>query len=266
MSEQTVYFVERIKNLINETSALTSGNREALYSVVTRSNMIAQRALPNRTTSTDISRELKSLSWDEANNRVIAILKILLEEIELSALSSAQEHASSPRVSSNSGPLQGDLKKETEVLNRVFLVHGQDEAMKQSTARTLERLGLEPVILHERPNQGRTIIEKFSDYSDVGFAVVLLSPDDIAHAAAGLPNQQNRPRARQNVIFELGFFIGKLGRKRVAALYKQATDFDLPSDYSGVLYIPYDDAGRWRFELVKELRMASFRIDANKVL
>ena len=96
--------------------------------------------------------------------------------------------------------------------NEVFVVHGRDEGSKETVARFLSKLGLQPVVLHEKANQGRTIIEKFEQYAGVGFAVVLLTPDDI-----GAPQDESaglQPRARQNVIFELGFFLGKLGRHR----------------------------------------------------
>jgi hypothetical protein len=147
----------------------------------------------------------------------------------------------------------------------IFIVHGHDEAMKAKAARTLEKLGLAPIILHEKPNQGRTIIEKFSDYSAVGFAVVLLSPDDVGRLRSAPPDAL-RPRARQNVIFELGFFLGRLGRDRVLALYAPTEDFELPSDYSGVLFVPFDPSGRWQFDLVKELKAADYDVDANVLL
>lgn len=116
--------------------------------------------------------------------------------------------------------------------------------MKQSVARTLERLGLEPVILHEQPNRGQTLIEKIDRESDVGFAVVLLSPDDRGYSIAD-GEKSTRPRARQNVIVELGYFAGKLGRENVVALHR-GSDLELPSDYDGVLYTPYDARGAWR--------------------
>jgi len=123
-----------------------------------------------------------------------------------------------------------------ELSDRVFVVHGHDDGMKVAVARVLERLGLTPVVLHEQPDQGRTIVEKFTNYSDVGFAVVLLSPDDMAYPSNALPSDA-RPRARQNVSFELGYFVGKLGRENVLALVrKKDDDLEFPSDYSGVLY------------------------------
>ncbi len=151
--------------------------------------------------------------------------------------------------------------------NEVFIVHGQNVAAKEETARYLERLGLQVVILHEKPNKGRTLIEKFEDYSSVGFAVVLLTPDDVGGPAPATPNdrlERQSPRARQNVIFELGYFLGKLGREKVCALYKQGVE--LPSDMEGILYVPLDDKGAWRLALAREIKTAGFDIDMNKAL
>lgn len=145
---------------------------------------------------------------------------------------------------------------------KVFIVHGRDDALKNSVARFLRRLGLEPVILHEQPNRGRTIIEKFIDHSDVGFAVVLLTPDDQG-GVAGESADAFRGRARQNVILELGFFLGRLGRDRVAAIYD--SEVEMPSDYSGVLFLPYDDKGQWQFPLAKEIRAAGIPVDLNQL-
>jgi len=144
----------------------------------------------------------------------------------------------------------------------VFIVHGHDTAIKQTVARYLERLGLDAIILHEQPNKGATIVEKFEANSDVGFAVVLLTPDDVGGVAIE-PRKLN-PRARQNVVFELGYFIGKLGRERVCALHTGGVE--IPSDFQGVVYIPYDDEeGSWRLKLAKELREAGMKIDLNRV-
>jgi len=143
--------------------------------------------------------------------------------------------------------------------SKVFLVHGHDESARETTARFLEKLNLKPIILHEQPNAGRTVIEKVEGYADVAFAVVLLTPDDVG----GLKSapQGIKPRARQNVIFELGYFIGKLGRSHVAALLKG--DVEKPSDYDGVLYIPMDTAGAWKLRLARELKNAGLNIDLN---
>jgi len=148
--------------------------------------------------------------------------------------------------------------------NKIFIVHGHDEEAKYSVARLLERLGIEVIILHEQPNQGRTIIEKFEDYSDVGYAVVLLTPDDLGGSVNDLENFL--PRARQNVIFELGFFIGKLGRERVCALHKGDLQgkIEIPSDFSGVIWIRMDSEGAWQFKLAREIKAAGFDVDLNR--
>lgn len=150
-----------------------------------------------------------------------------------------------------------------ELSNRIFVVHGHNEAMKQAVARSVEKLGLEPIILHEQPNKGRTIIEKFEFYSDVGFAIILLSGDDKGYVKSEIPKKA-RLRARQNVIFEMGFFIGKLGRERVLLLLEN--DVEHPSDIDGVVYTPYDgDDGSWRGKLIQELKAHRYDVDANKL-
>lgn len=146
--------------------------------------------------------------------------------------------------------------------SKIFLVHGHDEEMKQTVARTISDLGLQPIILHEQVNCGKTIIEKFESNSDVGFAIVLLSPDDMVFSS-GKDHSTAQPHARQNVILELGYFAGKIGRDRVFALKRG--DTVVPSDFSGVVYTNYDAAGAWRLSLAKELRAADYKVDANKL-
>lgn len=142
---------------------------------------------------------------------------------------------------------------------KVFVVHGHDDAMTQSVARFLERLDLEAVILHEQPSKGRTVIEKFEAHSDVGFAVVLLTPDDECRSNAGL-----QKRARQNVILELGYFIGRLTRARVCPLYVEGVE--IPSDIHGVVYVPFDEGGGWRLKLAKEISAAGIEVDLNRAI
>ncbi len=144
---------------------------------------------------------------------------------------------------------------------KVFIVHGHDNGAKDAVGRTLDRLGLPYTILHEQADRGQTIIEKFERHADeVAFAVVLLTPDDL-----GAPKddwEHPKPRARQNVIFELGFFCGKLGREKVCALYK---DVETPSDISGVLYTPMDTNDHWRYKLAHELDAAGLDVDMNRL-
>jgi predicted nucleotide-binding protein len=147
--------------------------------------------------------------------------------------------------------------------NSVFIVHGHSQAALQAAARFVNKLGLREIILHEQANEGRTIIEKFEDHSHVEFALVLLTPDDRG-GKEGVPYEQQQGRARQNVILELGFFLGKLERKRVCALYQQGTE--LPSDYHGVLFIPMDDTGAWQMTLARELQRVFPDVDLNKAI
>lgn len=143
----------------------------------------------------------------------------------------------------------------------VFIVHGHNGEAKESVARFVEKLGLEAIILHERPNKGRTIITKFQEESQgVGFAVVLMTPDDEGRAI-NAPNMN--PRARQNVVLELGFFIGKLGPERVAAVVKGS--IERPSDFDGVVYISLDEAD-WRTKLASEFKAAGLEADWSKIL
>jgi len=145
----------------------------------------------------------------------------------------------------------------------VFVVHGHDGEAKESVARFLEKLGLDVIILHEQPNQGRTIIEKFEISSkNVAFAVVLLTPDDLGYGVD--KPEKLEPRARQNVILELGYFLGRLGRTRVCALYKGGVE--LPSDFQGVVYIELDPAGAWRTKLAQELLGAKITIKLEGLL
>ena len=146
---------------------------------------------------------------------------------------------------------------------KVFVVHGHDDATKTKTARFLEKLKLKPIILHEQPSSGRTIIEKFETYSDdIAFAVILLTPDDLGSSAQTPKDMSSR--ARQNVVMELGYFLGRLGRSRVCALHKG--QIELPSDYQGVQYIEFDDAGAWQGRLAQEFVQAKLPIDLTGLL
>jgi predicted nucleotide-binding protein len=142
---------------------------------------------------------------------------------------------------------------------RIFVVHGHDHGSKETVARFLGQLGLEPIILHEKPDQGKTIIEKFEAHAaDARCAVVILTADDVGYLKAN--PEPKELRARQNVILELGYFVGKLGRDHTFALVEKG--LALPSDIHGVVYIPLDE-GAWRFLLVKELKAAGLDVDAN---
>lgn len=146
------------------------------------------------------------------------------------------------------------------ISQKIFIVHGHDEGARQTVARFIERIGFEAIILSEQANQGRTIIEKIGAHSDVGFAVVLLTADDVGGKTA----ESLHLRARQNVLLELGYFIAKLGRQRVCALAKG--NLEIPTDFAGVVWEALDDGGAWKSALARELKATGYDIDWNKVM
>lgn len=146
-------------------------------------------------------------------------------------------------------------------LSKVFIVHGHDEAAKMKAARFVERLGFAPIILHEQASGSKTVIEKIEEYSNVGFGIVLYTSCDTGAKKEEKPNYRNR--ARQNVVFEHGFLIGKIGRKNVCALVKD--DIETPNDISGVIYIKMDNEDAWHLKLARELRNSGYQVDMNKL-
>lgn len=145
---------------------------------------------------------------------------------------------------------------------RIFIVHGHDESAQNKAARFVEKLGFEAIILHEKASSGRTIIEKIEHYSDVGFAIVLYTPDDVGNVKSEAENLN--VRARQNVVFEHGYLIGRLGRENVSALVDGK--LELPNDISGVVYISLDEGAAWQLQLAKEMKQSGYDIDMNKLI
>ena len=179
-------------------------------------------------------------------------MESMLEEIDEYWVEEDSQQSPTPKVNSSNGSLT----------RQVFVVHGRDEGTKDNVARFLETLDLQPVILQDLPNKGRTIIEKFEEYAQVGFAVILCTPDDIG--ALATEKESLVPRPRQNVILEWGFFLGRIGRERACALVKG--NVEIPSDYAGVVYIELDDSGGWKTKLARELRNAGVCVDLNRIL
>jgi hypothetical protein len=178
----------------------------------------------------------------------IYVLEGIIERTEF-----MEEVKSIPTVKIN------EMLNETEN-NKVFIVHGHDN-IRDQIARILTKLGLDPIILQEQTNGGRTIIENFEEHSSsVGFAIVLLTGDDLGR---GKNETDLKKRARQNVILELGYFMGRLSRKKVMTLISD--DVEIPSDIDGLLYCKIDDAGAWKLQLARELKGAGFLIDLNKL-
>ena len=254
--------IELLDSLLEELDRLNYGDRIERDALIKRSAMFIRRICGKDSEyGNDLGRisftpmyapapdHAKVDAWRNGTGRLRNLINTIKEEIVL--FDGPQD-----MVPTSTG-------QESTQNHAVFVVHGHDEELKQSVARTIERLGLDPIILHEKPNKGRTIIEKFHDYSSVGFAVCLLSADDIGRAVSA---KEDSYRARQNVVFELGFFLGRLGRERVAAIYKPHEQFELPSDYSGVLFIEYDQDGAWRFKLAKELKACGYSLNVESIL
>lgn len=139
--------------------------------------------------------------------------------------------------------------------SQVFIVHGHDDLAKLEMADFIEGLGLQPIILHMQASSGRTIIEKIEHYSNVGFGIVLYTPCDVGSKVGALNGNH---RARQNVVFEHGYLIGKLGRPRVAAVVKDTVE--TPNDISGVVYVALDQQGHWQEELKTEMRSVGYDV------
>ena len=142
---------------------------------------------------------------------------------------------------------------------KIFISYGQDKEAQTAVAKFVESLGLKPIILDQQPSKGQTIIDKFEERTDkAGFAIVLLTPDDVGSSKA---TGKRKPRASQDIIFELGYLLGGLGRQRVCALYKEGVE--LPSDIRDVAYMPMDSGDDWKLKLSQDMRKAGLPVDMN---
>lgn len=258
--------VMRLETAIEETLATIFGQRTDRYNRYRAAADfeppgIATLAMPDwiaargggRPPDRENIQELR-MQIAERKQRAIVLLEGAVEALEEELQHEQTDDNPSRFANPDPAPRPLDLTK-------VFIVHGHDGAPKAEVARFIEKLGFEAIILHERPNKGRTIITKFREEADgVGFAVVLMTPDDLGRAAAAA---DLNPRARQNVVFELGFFIGQLKPERVAALVKG--NIEKPSDFDGVVYISLDSAD-WHRQLGQELQEAGYVIDWNRLM
>ena len=153
--------------------------------------------------------------------------------------------------------------KSPQLSNKVFIVHGHDSGLKTDVEQFIHQIGLEPVVLHRQIDQGKTLIEKFEQHSDVGYAIILLTPDEIAYSTDQSSLNENdritERRARPNVIFEFGYFVGKLGRSRVCCIHKE--DVVVPSDLNGLIYKRVQDSVESQaFSIIRELQAAGYTI------
>jgi predicted nucleotide-binding protein len=196
------------------------------------------------------SSNTPSSAFEEAFRRGLDNARVILE----SMISEIQQYWNEEKVtkSNKSVDTQEIISK-----NVVFIVHGHDELMKKDVQLLLSRAYLYDVVLHECPDKGRTIIDKLIDESSIaGYVIALLSPDD--------KMGDGEKRARQNVILEIGYFLGKLGKDRVRLLRKG--NVEIPSDLQGILYENYDDNGAWKIKLLKEMKAVGIDFDLDKVI
>jgi predicted nucleotide-binding protein len=198
--------------------------------------------------------QISVLLWRESGQVVKMLLEFVpaVEELPIAAPAPSELSPSVLQVSESTRTSDGPI----------FIVHGHARGMLHEAVRVLERgTGRDVIVLHEQANAGRTILEKFEDYAGhVSFAVVLLTGDD----QGGMRSSDDvQLRGRQNVIFELGFFFGKLGRTRVAVLLE--SNVEKPSDIDGLVYITLDQSGAWKYALARELEASGISIDRSRI-
>jgi predicted nucleotide-binding protein len=194
---------------------------------------------------------LKDDLFDEMNKRKYSAILGKLE-----AIARDDEAFESQSEISSATPIKNTVQN-----NKIFIVHGHDDLARKDTENLILRLGLEPIILNDQPNNGKTIIEKIEKYDDVGYAIILYTPCDVGRKAKGA--KKLNPRARQNVIFEHGYFVGILGRDHVAVLKK--ADIEKPSDIDGLGYISMDVSGHWKNKLIEELQEVGFNVSKDMI-
>jgi len=211
--------------------------------------------LPNRRYESDLQEFIH-----QKGERIIYFIECIISELEKERFVLISQKLGSESNSKESLEATRNVINETP-LNKVFIVHGHDELEESRVARFIEKLGLEAIILHEQSSAGKTIIEKLEEYSDVGFGIILYTPDDHGNVKS---SKELKPRARQNVVFEHGYMIAKLGRDKVCALVKR--DIEKPNDISGVVYIELDRGNSWQLGLASELKRAGYDINMNKLL
>lgn len=188
--------------------------------------------------------------FERAKSTLLTALDILLSALQNDSYGELRKH---------------DSKNINPTLStRIFVVHGRDSTLKVDVERFLYSIGLVPVVLHRETDGGLTIIEKFEKHSDVGYAFILLTPDDIAYPSCQdsfIDDKRDKEyRSRQNVVFEFGYFVGRLGRSRVCCLYKG--NVTMPSDLSGLVYknIIGDTVDSQAANIMRELTSAGYKL------
>lgn len=193
----------------------------------------------------DLQNNSDEISLNRHKNTLIGLLDLLIEHIS--------DDINQPQLSL--------IQQPNSITNKVFIVHGHDNTMELEVTLFLKNLGLKAILLHEQNNCGNTLIEKFEvEANKVSYAIVLFSPDDEIHKNENI-NFQPRP----NVIFELGYFIAKLGRNKVSVLKMKGNDTTIPSDILGLAYTEYEPQNEsWKLKVKNELTAAGYILDPNQ--
>lgn len=255
--------IELIESLIEQFKALPLRNDAALDALRRRAKMIIAKVCGNSSNYLKddgaisfysciypVSEDTKNKLWKSGQQEMINLLSTIVEDLRLSI-------PESPRLEN----------KKKEYSNRVFIVHGHDDLPKERLAHILIDLGLTPIILHDQPNKGRTLMEKFEEEAnDVGYAFVIMTPDDLGIEAKlheeiekGIKQGGLCYRPRQNVVMELGFFYAKLGRNRVCCLIKG--NLEKPSDITSIVNLEFKDKVDEVYrEIVRELRALDYEL------
>lgn len=197
---------------------------------------------PDNLFGEDLAKEIKQQISDK-----VTYLESLIERIPIIPSNQPQEN------------IREDVASKNSMTKDIFIVHGHDSGLKNEVARFVSDLGYNPIILHEQPNSRKTIIEKIESNSNVCYAIVLYTPCDIG---ASKDRTDFQPRARQNVVFEHGYLLCKVGRERVCALIKD--EVEKPGDIDGIIYITYDSNNGWKNQIAKEFKNLglTFNLDA----
>jgi predicted nucleotide-binding protein len=194
-------------------------------------------------------RDQHTKTWNRFKAKIdnLNLLKNKVNLLKSNGISAGQKNVNNPQ--------------NIEPTDEIFIVHGHDDIARLEVSRFLEKLGFKPIVLHEQASGSKTIIEKIEEYSNVGFAVVLYTPCDMGCKKGNESDLKNR--ARQNVVFEHGYLIGKIGRKNVCALVKE--NVETPNDISGMVYVPMDPHHGWQLRIAREMKNSGYKVDLNNI-
>jgi len=255
LKNEHISTIEELKSSTNEYDTWDSFNALLLKQIFTTDELSNEYSLSTGVYAIfdepTLSNKIAFL-YDDISERIHRIDSII-KRLELIPLSAENQHTNTSKPST----------KSSNVNNKVFVVHGHDEIAKNELELFLREIGINPIVLHREVDEGQTLIEKFEKHSDVGYTFIILTPDEIACSLQDdLKDDRDlykELRARPNVIFEFGYFIGKLGRSRVCCLYTGCVS--LPSDLHGFIYKKYDNKiDEIKYEIIKELQAAGYNV------